>query len=34
MGKYNVFFREGGGGGGRLIASGKLIKLYLLKPIQ
>ena len=33
MGKYNVFFREGGGGG-RLIASEKLIKLYLLKPVQ
>ena len=36
MGNYEkrFFLGRGGGGGGRLIASEKLIKVYLLKPIQ
>ena len=35
MGSFEKhFFLGGGGGGGRLIACEKLIKVYLLQPIQ
>ena len=38
MGSYEKLFffegRRGGGGGGLLIASEKLIKVYLLQPMQ
>ena len=37
MGSYEKFFflgGRGGGGGGLLIASEKLIKVYLLQPMQ
>ena len=34
MGSYKKTFLREGGGGGRLIASGKLIKVYLLQRIK
>ena len=34
MKNFFFFLREGGGGGGLLIASEKLIKVYLLQPMQ